>query len=141
MPDEMSVDLRWRQDMEFVGAMGSGHEIVMDASPASGGNDRGPRPMEMLLLGLAGCTAMDVIALLKKMRQPVEAYRVQVRGVRREDYPRYFTHITIEHVVTGDVAEDRLAHAVELSEDKYCSAQAMLRELAEIEVRYRVERP
>ena len=141
MAGEMSVDLQWRGDMEFSGAMSSGHEVVLDASPEVGGNDRGPRPLEMLLLGLAGCTAIDVISLLKKMRQPVQAYRVRVRGVRREEYPQYFTHITIEHVVTGDVAEDRLARAVELSSEKYCSAEAMLRELAEIEVSYRVERP
>lgn len=140
MAEEMSVDLQWRGEMEFAGTVGSGHEIVLDASTEAGGADRGPRAMEMLLVGLAGCTAMDVISLLRKMRQPVDSYRVEVRGVRREDYPQYFTHITVEHVVTGDVAEDRLARAVELSAEKYCSAQAMLRELAEIEVIYRVER-
>ncbi len=97
--------------------------------------------MELLLAGIAGCTAMDVVSILKTMRQEVRRYRVKVTGRRRDDHPKVFTHILIEHFVQGDVSEDRLARAVELSNQKYCSAQAMMRGVAEIETRYEIEGP
>jgi putative redox protein len=89
--------------------------------------------MHLLLVGLAGCTAMDVISFLRKMRQPVTGYRVEVEGERAEDFPKVFTRIQVRHIMTGAVEEAKLAKAVELSESKYCSANAMLKAVADIE--------
>jgi putative redox protein len=111
----------------------------MDAAEESGGQNLGARPLQLLLVGLAGCTGMDVVSFLRKMRQPVEGYRIEVEGERAEDHPKVFTHIHLRHIVVGRVAEDRLAKAVELSEAKYCSAHAMLRSVARITTTWEVQ--
>ncbi|MBM3500625.1 MAG: OsmC family protein [Armatimonadetes bacterium] len=126
--------------MAFRAALPTGQELVMDAGEDHGGRNLGARPMHLLLAGLAGCTGMDVISFLRKMRQPVKGYRIEVEGERAEDYPKVFTHIRVRHIVTGDVDEERLAKAVELSESRYCSANAMLKAVAEIETTWEVER-
>jgi len=127
--------------MAFEAAFNTGHTIVMDAGEDHGGQNLGPRPMHVLLVALGGCTGMDVISFLRKMRQPVEAYEVRVDGDRADDDPKVYTSITIRHIVTGDVDEARLAHAIELSEDKYCSASAMLGEVADIKVEWEIRKP
>jgi putative redox protein len=139
MPDTLNAEVTWRENLQFVATTGSGHELVLDASAEFGGEDAGPRPMEMLLVGNAGCTGMDVVSILKKMRQPVVGYRVRVTGHRRQEEPRIFTRIVIEHILQGDLEEDKVAHAVELSEQKYCSASAMLGAVAEMDVSWRIE--
>jgi len=136
----VSVDLLDVGGMAFRAALPTGQEIVMDAGEDHGGRNLGARPMHLLLVGLAGCTGMDVISFLRKMRQSVTGYRIEVEGERAEDYPKVFTHIKVRHVVTGDVEENRLAKAVELSETKYCSANAMLKAVAAIETTWEVER-
>ena len=137
----MEARVRLDKDMEFRATGGSGHEVVLDAADESGGKNAGPRPMELLLVALAGCTAMDVISILRTQREPVEAYEVRVSAERAKDHPRVFTEIRVEHVVTGNVKEASLARAIELSETKYCSVRAMLRPETEITTTYRVERP
>ncbi|NPV49181.1 MAG: OsmC family protein [Armatimonadetes bacterium] len=141
MPAELNVEAQWQGGWRFDALTGTGHTVVMDAAVEDEGTEAGARPMELLLVGIAGCTAMDVVSILKTMRQEVRSYRVKVTGRRRDDHPKVFTHILIEHFVQGDVSEDRLARAVELSNQKYCSAQAMMRGVAEIETRYEIERP
>ncbi len=131
---DVSLELQDAAGMAFDVELPTGHHVLMDAGEDHGGQDLGPRPMHMLLASLAGCTAMDVISFLRKMRQPVEGYRVEVSGLRAEEDPKVYTHVTIKHIVIGDVDEGRLARAVELSATKYCSAQAMFRHTAEIEV-------
>ncbi|OQA42144.1 MAG: hypothetical protein BWY52_02315 [Chloroflexi bacterium ADurb.Bin325] len=129
----------WVEDMMFVAQGDSGHAIVMDASESAGGHDLGSRPMEVLLMGLIGCTAMDVISILKKKRQPVEGLKVFASGDRNSENPMYFTHIHLEYVAYGRVDAQALARAVELSETKYCGASATLKGVAKITTSSRVE--
>lgn len=113
--------------MSFIGTTGSGHRLVMDAAAEAGGVERGPRPMELVLLGLAGCTAMDVASILQKMRQQVTGYEVRVHGERAEEHPRVYTAITVEHVIRGrDLTETLVKRAIELSATRYCPVSAML---------------
>lgn len=127
------------EGMVFRAASGTGHTLTLDAAPEVGGTEQGPRPMELLLLGLAGCGAMDVISILRKKRQAVSGYRVEVRGERAEEHPKVFTVMTVEHIVHGrDVDPGAVRHAIELSVGRYCPAAAMLRRAARIVERYRV---
>jgi putative redox protein len=131
----MDAKVTWKEGLSFDGFGGSsGLHLPVDTSPESGGSGEGFRPMELLLVGLAGCTGMDVISILKKKQQDVTAFEVRVHGDRPEDYPKIFTHIQIEFVVTGHgVQRAAVERAVELSSTKYCSAQAMLGKVAQIE--------
>jgi len=114
--------------MQFVVETGSGHALTIDATPDAGGRDTGPRPFELLAAGLAGCTAMDVISVLRKMQQKVTGLKVHVSSDRATEHPKKFLSLHIEYTVTGyGLAEDRVARAVELSETKYCPAMASLR--------------
>jgi putative redox protein len=123
-----------------VAESGSGHAIVVDTSPEAGGQNSGARPMELLLMGLLGCTGMDVIGILKKKRQPVRDLKIFATGEQAPDHPHYFTKIHLEYVAYGNVEETALARAIQLSEEKYCSASATLRGKTEITSSYRVER-
>ncbi len=134
----LAVDLLDLDGMAFRAALPTGHEIVLDAGEHHGGRNLGARPMHLLLVGLAGCTGMDVISFLRKMRQSVTGYQIEVEGERAEDHPKVFTHIQVRHIVTGDVKEDRLAKAVELSESMYCSANAMLKAVARVETTWEI---
>lgn len=119
--------------MTFVGESGSGHSVVMDGSPDAGGRDLGIRPMEMLLLGLGGCTAFDVISILKKSRQNVIDCEVNIEAERSEEIPKVFTKIQLHFVVSGrELKADRVEKAVNLSADKYCSASEMMGKVATI---------
>jgi len=129
----MRCRVKWLDHMSFVGESGSGHSVVMDGSPDAGGRDLGIRPMEMLLLGLGGCTAFDVILILKKSRQAVSDCVVEIDSDRAEDIPKIFTRIHVHFVISGknlDLA--KVKKAVDLSADKYCSASAMLEKSATI---------
>lgn len=128
-----SAQVTWVEGMQFVGEAGSGHAIVLDGRQDVGGRDTGMRPMELLLVGLAGCTAMDVKHILQKMRQPVTRVQVQVEAERAQEHPKVYTHIKLNYVVQGrDLSEKSVADAIELSQYKYCSASAMLGKIAEI---------
>lgn len=126
------------EGLTFSARSGSGHTLLLDSS-SNGEASRGPSPMELLLLGLGGCTGMDVIGILRKMRQDVTDYRVHVRGVRAETHPRVFTAITVEHVVRGrNLNPTFIKRAIGLSASRYCSASAMLARAARVEERYHV---
>ncbi len=117
----------------FVGESGSGHSVVMDGPPDSGGRDLGVRPMEMLLLGLGGCSAFDVVQILKKGRHRVQDCVVEVQADRAGQPPRVFTRIHVHFIVTGtDLAQAAVRRAVQLSAEKYCSASIMLGKVVEI---------
>jgi putative redox protein len=119
--------------MTFVGESGSGHAIVMDGAPEHGGRNLGIRPMEMLLLGLAGCTAFDVVMILNKSRQDIVDCEVLVDSDRADEVPKVFTRIHIHFVVSGnDLDAAKVEKAVNLSAEKYCSASKMLSATAEI---------
>lgn len=127
------------EGMSFEGTASSGHTITLDASAEHGGRNAGFRPMELLLVGLAGCTAMDVISILRKKRQDVTSFEVRVEGQRAEEHPRLYTDISIEYLVRGQGVDPRaVERAIELSETKYCSALAMLEAVAQITTSYRI---
>lgn len=111
----------------------SGHTVLMDASSAVGGENKGPRPMEMLLMGLGGCTSIDVVMILEKARQEISSCKVEISAERAETEPRVFTKIHVHFIVSGKtLSEDRVARAIELSAEKYCSASIMLGKMATI---------
>ena len=120
--------IKWTGKRQFLGLDQSGHSVVMDASPEFNGEGSGIRPVELVLHALAGCTAMDVISILEKKRQTVTHLEVIARGEQRtDDYPKIYTAIELEYVVTGpDVSPVAVERAVELSEEKYCSVKGML---------------
>ena len=139
MSETLSASVDLLDGMAFRATTGTGHEVVMDAAPEVGGGDAGPRPMEMLLVGLGGCTGMDVISILRKMHQHVSGYQIRLSGERATDHPKIFTRINVEHVVRGrDLSADAVKRAVELSATRYCSAAAMLNRAARVEETYRV---
>lgn len=138
MPSRESTRMVWRSGMTFDGTTTTGHHIVIDALPP-GGNDNGPKPIELLLTALAGCTAMDVLSILQKKREPVEGLEVFVEGVRANDHPRVYTDIEIVYRVRGKVTPAAVARAIELSESKYCGVSAMLGKCAAIGTRYEID--
>jgi putative redox protein len=129
----MKARVKWVEQVTFLGESGSGHAVVMDGSPESGGRNLGPRPMEMLLLGAGGCTSFDVISILKKSRQAVSDCYVELEAERAETDPKVFTKIHMHFVVKGrDIKPDIVERAIKLSAEKYCSASIMLGQTAEI---------
>ena len=119
--------------MSFVGESGSGHSVVMDGAPEAGGRDLGIRPMEMLLLGLGGCTAFDVVSILHKSRQQISDCEVEIEAERASEIPKIFTHIQLHFIISGrELDKTKVAKAVSLSADKYCSASRMLEKTATI---------
>lgn len=129
----MKCRVKWLDNMSFVGESGSGHSVVMDAAPEFGGRNLGIRPMEMLLLGLGGCTAFDVVMILQKSRQNIDDCEVNIEAERSEQIPKVFTRIHIHFVVSGrGLDRGKVEKAVNLSADKYCSASEMLGKVAEI---------
>jgi putative redox protein len=127
MAEMMTARARLVWNMQFDATAGSGHSVSLDASVEDGGANLGFRPMELLLVGLAGCAAMDVIAILRKKRQAVSHYEVRVHGMRAETHPMVFTEIAVEHRLTGqDIDPEAVRRAIELSESRYCGAGAML---------------
>ncbi|ROR29572.1 OsmC family protein [Inmirania thermothiophila] len=136
----MRVRAKWVEGVAFVGESGSGHAVVMDGAPEAGGRNLGPRPMEMVLLGLAGCTGFDVVTILRKARQAVTDCVVEVEAERAETVPRVFTRIHVHYRVRGRGLDARaVARAVQLSAEKYCSVSRMLAASVEIRHDHRVE--
>ena len=124
---KQSVKVQWTSDMAFK-ANANGHEIILDADEHVGGHNLGPRPKAMLLVSLGGCTGMDVIAILKKMKIEVEYFNMIVDGDVTEDHPRQFTGIHITYEFRGkDLVMEKLEKAVSLSQDKYCGVSATLK--------------
>jgi putative redox protein len=139
MTEMMTAKARLMEGMRFLAESGSGHSVSMDASLEHGGADLGFQPMELLLVGLAGCTAMDVISILRKKRQEVRAYTVAVHAVRAETDPKVFTEITVEHRVFGHKVDPQaVRRAIELSESRYCGAGAMLGKTARLTHSFRI---
>ena len=122
----MRCRVKWLDNMTFVVESGSGHAVVMDGVPEHGGRDMGIRPMEMLLLGLGGCTAFDVVMILNKSRQKMVDCHVEIEAERAEEVPKVFTRIHAHFVVSGKGLDPaKVKKAVNLSADKYCSASKM----------------
>lgn len=129
----MKATITWAGEASFVGNTESGHHITMDGPPDHGGRNQGPRPMEMLLLGLGGCSAFDVVHILRKSRQAISGCEAEVDAVRAATDPKVFTKIHVHFVVRGkDLDPVRVERAIQLSAEKYCSASIMLAKTAEI---------
>jgi putative redox protein len=136
----MNVVVKYSGGLQFVGESATGHAIVMDGDPDVGGNDTAPRPMELLLLGLGGCTGMDTISILKKKKQPVEGLEIVLRGEKADNHPKRYTKIQMEYVVKGKgIDETAVKRAIQLSTEKYCSVKATLEEKTDISFSYRIE--
>jgi putative redox protein len=129
----MKARIKWIQDVMFLGESGSGHSVVMDGASEAGGRNLGVRPMEMVLLGLGGCSAFDVMMILKRGREQVTDCVVELDAQRAETDPKVFTKIEMRYVVTGrSLDPKKVERAVSLSAEKYCSASAILAKTAEI---------
>jgi putative redox protein len=135
----MKARVKWLDNMSFVGESDSGHSVVMDGAPEVGGRNLGVRPMEMLLLGMGGCTAFDVVLILKRARQDIIDCEVDLEAERAPEVPKVFTKIHVHYIVKGhDLNEKQVARAVSLSAEKYCSASIMLAAVAEISHDYEI---
>lgn len=129
----MKATIKWSGGVSFTGSADSGHAIVMDGAPEMGGQNLGSRPMEVVLIGAGGCTAFDVVHILKKQRQDVIDCTAEIDAKRADTDPKVFTHIHVHFKVTGNNLDaGKVAHAIELSATKYCSASIMLGKTAEI---------
>jgi putative redox protein len=138
---ESNVQVSWiGPGLRLVGETARAEALVLDhALPDEERKETGPRPMELLLLGLAGCTAMDVVSILQKKRQPFTGLEVKVAAERADEHPKVYTRIQLEYVVRGNgVSPEAVERAIELSETKYCPAAAMLGKTAEISTSYKI---
>ncbi len=135
----MTAKITWINGRAFLGESGSGHAVVMDGAPEAGGRNIGVRPMEMLLLGLGGCTAFDVVMILEKAREKVTGCEVSLEAERAGEDPKVFTAVKMVYTLTGKGLKPAVVErAVTLSEEKYCSASAMFRHTAEITTEWRI---
>ncbi|HEX7541356.1 MAG TPA: OsmC family protein [Anaerolineales bacterium] len=135
----MNATVAWRQGLSFTGKADTGFEVPLGADPEVGGADDGFRPLELIAVSLAGCTAMDVISILTKKKQEVTAFEVKVHAEQAEEFPKVFTHAVITYMVTGHaVDEAAVLRAIELSATKYCPAQAMLGKVVPMELVYEI---
>jgi putative redox protein len=138
----MKVTIQRINGTALVGRGGSNHWVVMDGPEDFGGFSAGTRPMEMILIGLAGCSAMDVLSILQKKRVRLDDFSMRVEAERAEEHPKVFTKIHLHYVFTGSNIKPRdVERSIELSQDKYCGASAMLRKAAEISHDYEIKEP
>jgi putative redox protein len=135
----MDAKVLWKEGMTFTGSADTGFQVPLGADPAVGGANDGFRPMELMGVSLAGCTAMDVLSILKKKRQNVTGFEVRVRANRAEEHPKVLTDSIIEYEVTGhDIDENAVRRAISLSAERYCPAQAMLSKVMSIQLVYSI---
>lgn len=131
----LKAKLVWRDGWSFDALSGTGHKILFD-----GKKNEGASPMEFFLIGIAGCTTVDVISILEKMRQQIESLEVEVEADHKEEFPRYITNIRMNYLVKGkDIEEDKLKRAIELSHERYCSALHSLKPDIKVEARHQIE--
>jgi len=130
---KQKVDVNWTEDMSFDGIV-NGHKIIIDAGEKAGGKNRGPRPKALLLMALGGCTGMDVVSILRKMRVELEGLSIEVEGDLTEDHPKYFHTMLVRYRFKGrDLPMEKLEKAVSLSQERYCGVTAMLDKASKIE--------
>lgn len=134
------VSVKWVDGLRFVASTDEKHSLDMDAEPESGGAGTGFKPLELVLVGLGGCTAMDIVWILRRQRQKLTGLEVKVSGTRREDEPRYYERIHLDYAVQGEgIREEAVKRAIRLSEEKYCSVLGMITPKAKVTSSYRVE--
>lgn len=136
----LNVKVTWRGGMSFDGVGPSSHQVRMDAAPSVGGLDRGPRPTELLLMAVGGCTGIDMVSILGKMKVEFESLEIDIEGSQAEDHPRRFNHLEIVYRLRGkDLPRDKVERAAQLSQDKYCSVSQSL--LGRADIAWRVDLP
>ena len=136
----MDAKVTWKHRMSFEGTADSGFKIPLGTTPKVGGDNDGFRPIELLAVGLAGCTAMDVISILRKKKQDVSEFEVRVHVDRSHEFPKVFTYIEIEYILAGtNISRNAVERAVDLSANKYCAAQAMLKQVAPIDLKITIK--
>ena len=129
----MKVNIKWTGGVSFAGTADSGHTVIMDGAPEAGGQNQGARPMELVLIGTGGCTAFDVVHILRKQRQEIADCVAEINAERAETDPKVFTNIHIHFVISGkNLDPKKVQHAIELSATKYCSASIMIGKTAKI---------
>lgn len=135
----MKTRIKWNGNVSFLAKSGSGHSVLMDGAPEAGGQNLGPRPMEMLLMGLGGCTTFDVVLILKKSRQDIRDCVVEIEAERAQVDPKVFTDIHLHFIITGhDLNPQTVERALHLSAEKYCSASIMLKNTVNITHDYEI---
>jgi putative redox protein len=135
----MNANVTWKQGLSFDGSAESGFSVALGTDPQLGGADDGFRPLELMAISLAGCTAMDVISIMRKKQQDVRAFDVRVHADQSQEFPKVFTHALITYIVTGHaVDETALRRSIELSATKYCPAQSMLSQVVPMELCYEI---
>ncbi len=135
----MKARVKWVEDLTFVGESGTGHSLVMDGPEELGGHGTGMRPMELLLLGMGGCTSFDMVQMLKKGRQDIRDCIVEIDSERSDEIPKVFTKIHVHYTISGkNIKEAQVKRAIELSTEKYCSASLMLGKTAKITHDYEI---
>jgi putative redox protein len=133
MANDMTVRATLETGMRFDVETGSGHHVILDAAEHNGGQNSGPQPMEMLLVALAGCSGMDILTILRKKRQDITGYELRIHGMRAEEHPKVSLDITLEHIFSGyNIRPEAVERAIELTEERYCGASAMLGKTATI---------
>lgn len=135
----MEARVRWIENAAFMAETGSGHAFVIDGPESIGGRNLGPRPMELMLTSIGGCSSVDIVRILKKARQNISGCEVRVSGTRADTDPKVYTAIHLHFIVTGqNLSDTHVKRAVELSADKYCSASIMLSKAATITHDYEI---
>lgn len=138
----METKIKWLGDLSLAGLSGTGHWVPMDAKATYGGNGGGASPMELILLGLGGCTSMDILSILKKKRVDLHDYAVEISAENADEHPKVYTKINIHFKFHGNgIRENDVQRAIELSETKYCSVSAMLKKTAEIITSFEILEP
>jgi len=135
---KQEINLEWLEKMAFKTIV-NGHELILDASEEGGGQDRGPRPKILMMVALAGCTGMDVVSILKKMRVEVEAFNVRVEGELTDEHPKHYTSMKVIYEFKGkDLPMDKLEKAVSMSEEKYCGVNAVYKKAMDVSTEIRI---
>ncbi len=130
------VDVKYTGDMQFVATAPTGHSVVIDSSPDVGGKNSGVRPMDLTLMALGGCTGIDVVSILNKMRVKIDSFVIDMDAERAPEHPKIYTKIILNYrFTTSDDVQDKISRAVHLSQEKYCSVSQMLVKSADIEAR------
>ena len=129
---EHTIDVNWKQNMTFETEI-NGHKLIIDTPEAMGGNDRGPRPKPLMIVALAGCTGLDVVSILNKMRVPLDGFNVKVKSVLTDEDPKHYKSMHIVYEFWGhNLPMDKLTKAVELSQERYCGVSYMYKKIMEV---------
>jgi len=136
----MAFKVEWKKDMLFEGTTPNGHKVFMDTVKEHGGSDSAAAPMQLVLIALGGCTGMDVISILRKMKDVPKEFYMEIDSERAPEHPKIYKKTRIKYVFVGDVKEENVKRAIELSQTKYCSVTAILKGVGEVEYTYEIRK-